>query len=161
MNAMALRHDDDSTHTTRREWLAHGAALAVLLGGSRPSLAHAEAAAELAFDATSFDDAMRALGGALPSTPRIALQLPAQADNGAFVSVSATSTLPGTEEISFLVATNPNPMVVRFTIPEGTEPFVGTRIKVAESGRVYAIVRARGQLYASWAECQVTTGGCA
>lgn len=145
---------------TRRQCLARGAALALLLGCSRPNAAHAEAAAELAFDAASFDDAMRALGGALPGSPQITLQLPALAENGAFVAVAATSTLPDTQEISFLVATNPNPMVVRFTIPEGTEPYVSTRVKVAESGRVYAIVKAGGKLYASWAECQVTVGGC-
>jgi sulfur-oxidizing protein SoxY len=55
---------------------------------------------------------------------------------------------------------NPNPLAVRFSLPEGTEPFVHTRIKLARSGTVYALVRAQGQLYALGRDVRVEKGGC-
>jgi len=56
---------------------------------------------------------------------------------------------------------NPQPLAVRFTIPEGTEPFVATRIRMAQSGTVYAAVRADTGLYATARAVQVIVGGCA
>jgi sulfur-oxidizing protein SoxY len=64
------------------------------------------------------------------------------------------------QEIFVVVEANPNPLCVRFTIPEGTEPFVSTRIKMAESSRIYAVVRADGKLYAAARATNVTVGGC-
>lgn len=115
---------------------------------------------ELAFGAVSMPEALRALGG-IPAVDReIVLTLPDLAENGAVVPVTVESHLPGTRDIFIVVEANPNPMVVRFTFPEGTEPFVSTRIKMAQTSQVYAVVRAEGRLYAARRETQVIVGGC-
>lgn len=119
--------------------------------------AHAEARA---FAASNFPDAIRALGGAPQPSGHITLQLPDVADNGAVVPVSVSSRLPGTREILIVVDGNPQPLAVRFTIPDGTEPFVATRIRMAGSGTVYAAVRTDDGLYAVARETEVSVSGC-
>ena len=44
--------------------------------------------------------------------------------------------------------------------PEGTDPFVNTRVKLAESSKVYALVKADGKYYYAAKEVKVTIGGC-
>jgi sulfur-oxidizing protein SoxY len=138
-------------------WALHASGL---LCAAQAGAANLEGGAQRAFDATSLDDALLALGGAPVPSQHITLTVPDSVDNGAFVPVDVSSALPGTHEICIVVATNPNPMVVRFNLPEGTEPAVSTRVKMAASGRVYAIVKARGGLYAAYRDTQVTVGAC-
>lgn len=116
---------------------------------------------ELAFGAESMPEALRALGSISAIESEIMLTVPDIAENGAMVPVEVDCRLPRTEEIFIVVASNPNPLVVRFTIPDGTQPFVSTRIKMAETSPVYAIVRAGGRLYSVSKNTQVTIGGCA
>ena len=151
----------DGETLCRRELLARGSLWAMLLACGWPTDAlAAPASVELAFDATSLERALHAMGQQQVSTQDIALTLPEIVEDGAFVAVSVTSALPGTREISIVVEHNPNPLVVQFTLPEGTEPYVATRVKVAASGRVYAVVQADGKVYSTFREVQVQRGGC-
>lgn len=115
---------------------------------------------DAAFDAKSFPEALRALGGMPQASAQIALDVPALAENGAVVPVVVSSTLPGSQEILILVDGNPQPVAARFTLPEGTEPFVATRIKLATSGTVIAAVRTDRGLFAAARAVEVTAGGC-
>jgi sulfur-oxidizing protein SoxY len=144
---------------TRRQALHGGVWAALLACGLEPAQA-GERTLEIAFDAQSLDEALGAMGGTLTRSPLIALQVPEQVDNGAFVPVAVHSALPQTQQICIVVASNPNPVVVRFTLPASTEPFVSTRIKVAESGRVYAVVRAGERLYCNHCDTRVSVGAC-
>lgn len=147
-------------HGSRRDVL--GCILVALLGHTVPGSARAAAGSiELAFDATSLDEALAAMGGVLPDSPLIVLTVPEAVENGAMVPVTVESGLPDTREIAIVVDSNPNPMVVSFALPEGTEPFVATRLKMAESGKVYAIVRAGGRLHACSRTTLVRLSGCA
>jgi sulfur-oxidizing protein SoxY len=142
--------------------LAQGGLWAALLTCGLPRAASAAAdPLELAFDATSLDRALQAMGEHQILSRDIVITLPDVAEDGAFVAISVGSALPGTSEISIVVEHNQNPLVVQFTLPEGTEPFVATRVKVAASGRVYAVVQADGKVYANYRELQVQRGGCA
>jgi sulfur-oxidizing protein SoxY len=47
-----------------------------------------------------------------------------------------------------------------FEIPPGTEPTITTRVKMAQTSNVYALVRAEGKFYFSAREIKVTLGGC-
>ena len=145
----------------RRQVLKHGAGLlaALLACGLLPERI-AMAAADQAFDAVTFDDALKSLGGVTQDSPQLTLAVPNLVENGAFVPVSVTSRLPGTQEICIVVELNPNPMVARFTILEGTDPFVATRVKVGQSCNIYAVVKAEGKLYSSMKHTDVTIGGC-
>ncbi len=152
----------------RRRWL-QGAGAAVSLGITGLPSAHAglpqPAQPWAAFAAQSFGDAVGALGaapdGKLATSALITLDVPAVADNGAYVPVTVTSALPGTREILLLVDGNPQPLAVRFDIPTGTEPFVATRLRMAASGSIYAAVRTDEGLFAAVRRVQVTVGGCA
>ena len=106
------------------------------------------------------DEALKALGGIPAVESQIVFTLPELVENGAVVPVSVESKLRGTSEIFIVVEANPNPMAARFTIPEGTEPFVATRIKVAQTCSVFALVRAEGKLYSASRLTKVTIGGC-
>jgi sulfur-oxidizing protein SoxY len=134
---------------------------ATLLIGSGAWVGSAGAtSAEDPFAATTVDDVLRAIGGLKAAGAAVDLDLPDAIENGALVPISVTSHLPATREILIVVEANPNPLVARFVIPDGTEPFIALRIKVAESCRVHAVVRAGGGHYAATQATQVTIGGC-
>jgi len=59
-----------------------------------------------------------------------------------------------------LVEKNPNPLSAVFMVPDGTEPAVQTRVKVAQTGLIYGVVEADGKLYKAAKETKVTLGGC-
>jgi sulfur-oxidizing protein SoxY len=144
----------------RRAALRGSLGAALLACGLARSGAALAADETLAFDATSVQDALSALGGIPAVGSEIVLTIPDTAENGALVPVSVACSLPGTREMFIVVESNPNPLVVRFSIPEGTEPFVATRIKMADTGNVYAVVKAQGKLYSACQRTQVTVGGC-
>ena len=96
---------------------------------------------------------------ATPSA-RIAIAAPAVADDGAVVPIEVTSDLPGVREIVLLFDGNPLPAAVAFTIPTGTEPYVATRIRMATSGSVHAVVRSDDGLFIASRAVEVVVGGC-
>jgi sulfur-oxidizing protein SoxY len=145
---------------TRRETLKFlGAAL--LAAGVFPwPEAHAAENDALAFGSGSLEGALRALGAALDSSTKIQLAVPDFVENGSVVPVEVTSQLPGSQTIFVLSEANPFPLVARFFVPEGTDPYVSTRIKVAESCNIYALVQADGRFYSAVKSTTVTVGGC-
>jgi sulfur-oxidizing protein SoxY len=146
---------------TRRQWMSRNLAAALMASGILGEhVAHA-AGDEFVFDAKSLDDALRAMGGIQSASNEIVLSVPEAVNNGAFVAVTLNSLLANTQEMSIIVEANPNPMAVRFSIPEGTEPTISTRVKLAETSRVYAIVKAGDRLYSTYKQIEVAVGGCA
>lgn len=115
---------------------------------------------DAAFEAKAFDAAFASLGGTPEPSSEITFMTPEIAENGAVVPVSITSKIPGTDQIAILVEVNPNPLAALFMIPEGTEPTVSTRVKVAQTGKLHAAVRAGGKWYSTSRETKVTLGGC-
>lgn len=146
----------------RRVILKAGGALGVLAAaGTWPLQALAKfARPEDAFKAEALDATFAALGGKPEKSDQIDLETPDIAENGAVVPVSVTSKLPGTEQIWLLVEKNPNPLAGGFMIPDNTEAFVQTRVKVAQTCDIYAVVKADGKLYMTANETKVTLGGC-
>jgi sulfur-oxidizing protein SoxY len=145
---------------TRREALQLiGAAL--LVPGMFPwTGARAAENLQLAFGSGSLEGALQALGVALDPSPKVRLAVPDFVDNGAVVPVEVTSELAGAQTIFVFSEANPFPLVARFSIPEGTDPYVSTRIKVAESCNVYALVQAEGRCFSAVKHTTVTVGGC-
>jgi len=114
-----------------------------------------------AFDAKSLKEALQAMGGLAPADSNlINLDVPETAENGATVPVIVESKLPRTEQIAILVDKNPTALVENWTIPEGTEGFISTRIKMAQTSTVIALVKADGKFYKVAKEVKVTAGGC-
>lgn len=132
--------------------------LAVL--GLLPGLALAGVGRE-AFEAKNLSDALDALGALIPEDSTfVKLTAPDVAENGAVVPVTVESTLNGTEQIYVLVDKNPTMLAARFVIPEGTEGFITTRIKMAQTSSVIALVKANGRFYRASKEVKVVQGGC-
>ncbi|MGV4428953.1 thiosulfate oxidation carrier protein SoxY, partial [Pandoraea pneumonica] len=72
----------------------------------------------------------------------VVLTAPDIAENGAVVPVAVTSKAPNTQSIAILIEKNPNTLAASFDIPDGTEPSVTTRVKMGQTSKVYALVKA-------------------
>jgi sulfur-oxidizing protein SoxY len=136
--------------------------LVAAAGWLRPGDALAADWNKAAFDAKTLDDTMKALGGSAPAQSKdIAfVSTPDIAENGAVVPIGITSSIPKTEAIAILVEKNPNPLAAIFEIPSGTDPAIGTRVKMAQTSNVYALVKADGKYFVASKEIKVTLGGC-
>jgi sulfur-oxidizing protein SoxY len=114
-----------------------------------------------AFDAASLNDALNALGAVAPAdNASIKLTAPEIAENGTSVPVTVECQFSGTEQIAILVEKNPTMLAASFAIPEGTEGFVSTKIKMAQTSAVIALVKANGKFYRVARDVKVTAGGC-
>jgi sulfur-oxidizing protein SoxY len=159
-----------TTLRQRRAMLKQSSLWALLASGSLVSMGTAEAASaaseDAAFGATTLQGALRGLCGVgalsdiAPAGAEVSLNLPELAENGAIVPITVASAMPGTQAIAIVVEHNPQPLVVQFKFPSGTEAFVATRIKLAASGRVYALVQAQDKLYAAYQDTTVVLSGC-
>ena len=130
------------------------------IGLVQPGIALAEWQ-KTAFDAKTMGEALDALGAAIPeNSAAIQLSAPQIAENGAVVPITVNSSLARTERIAILVDKNPNMLVAIFSIPEGTEGFITTRIKMAQTSSVVVLVKAAGKFYRTSQEVKVTAGGC-
>jgi sulfur-oxidizing protein SoxY len=112
------------------------------------------------FDLKNMDDILKNLGGNFAPSTEISINAPEIAENGAVVPISVTSSVLGTEKIAILVEKNPNPLSTRVTIPVGTEPSITTRVKMAGTSNVHALVQANGKWLIATKEIKVTLGGC-
>ena len=99
-------------------------------------------------------------GKTAEASDKITLDAPEIAENGAVVPVSVASTLPNVTAISILVLENPNTLAAAYKIPEGTDPTVSNRLKMAKTSKVVAVVESGGKLYSASKEVKVTVGGC-
>ena len=154
---------------TRRVALKAGSgatvyALAVAAGLIRPADALAQSSWNKgAFESKSLAEATKALGVpamAESAEVRFTNPTPDIAENGAVVPVTVTSGLPKTQSIAILIPRNPNTLIASFDVLDGMDPFVSTRVKMAETSDVYALVKADGRYYYAKKEIKVTIGGC-
>ncbi len=144
----------------RRLWLKGLAAfgLAVLV---TPLRALAAVWNKPAFESAQMDGALRGLGIVQAGPTRdVVLIAPDMAENGAIVQVEVESRIPNTEAIALLVEKNPTPLIANFMFSNGADPYVITRIKMAETSELKAIVKAGGQYYTVSRKVEVALGGC-
>ena len=151
--------------SNRREMMQRGFAVASLLAaaGAWPARVLAQAGwNKTAFEAKSVADVMQALGVAKPAESKdVVLSAPDIAENGAVVPVAASSALPGVKRILFLVEKNPNTLAGWFDLSDAIEASVSTRIKMAETSRVYAVATtADNRVLFAQKQVKVTLGGC-
>ena len=135
--------------------------IAIASGLMKPGSAWAEGWNKAAFDTKTLGDAVKALGGSAPAESKdITITSPDIAENGAVVPFTISSNLGKTESIAVLVEKNPNILAANFTIPDGTEPWVNSRVKMGQTSNVIALVKADGKYYYASKEVKVTLGGC-
>ena len=153
--------------TTRREWMksSGGVTLLALLaaaGWLKPEDALAQAWNKAAFEAKTMDEALKALGAGAPAASKdiTFVSTPDIAENGAVVPIGIASAIPKTEAIAILIEKNPSTLTANFDIPPGTDPAISTRVKMAQTSNVHALVKADGKYYVASKEIKVTLGGC-
>jgi len=140
-----------------------GAALLTVLAAAgiiKPGMALAEWN-KAAFDAKSMADTLKAMGVGSPADSKdVQVTGPDIAENGAVVPVGVSSTLPNVTMVAILIEKNPNALAATFTLPEGTEANVQTRVKMGQTSNVYALVKSDGKFFMATKEIKVTLGGC-
>ncbi len=77
------------------------------------------------------------------------------------LAAEVDSRFPAMEEIAIFAEKNPLPLICRFFIPEGTLPGVSLRLKLAETTRFRAVVKAGGKYYMAAREVKAVGEGCA
>jgi sulfur-oxidizing protein SoxY len=136
-------------------------AVAVAAGLLRPTEVLAAEWNKAAFEAKAVADALKAMGVSTPADSKdIQIKAPDIAENGAVVPVEVTSKIAGTEAIALLVEKNATPLVADFTLANGAEGYISTRIKMGQTSNVRVVVKAGGKYYAAVKEVKVTIGGC-
>src|SRR6266496_1478584 len=113
------------------------------------ALAFAQPWNKAAFETHSMAETMKALGGGDPAQSKdiVFFQTPDIAENGAVVPIGVTSNVPKTESIAILIEKNPNMLAAVFDIPAGTDSSLSTRVKMAQTSNVFALVKADGKYY--------------
>jgi sulfur-oxidizing protein SoxY len=147
----------------RRQFLKTGGLLGLLLwaGLLGPEDVLAEEWNRAAFEGKQPDDVIRVLGGiGARESAEVAILAPEIAENGAVVPLEVISKLDKTQSIAIVVEKNPNPLAANFSIPDGTLPDIQTRVKMAQTCNVYALVKANGKFYFAVKEIKITQGGC-
>ncbi len=144
----------------RRNVLKYTAVFGLMASSGLITLARAEEWNKAAFEGKSLDEVFKALGTGTPDKSAVVvMNAPDIAENGAVVPVGISTTLKA-QQMAILVEKNPGTLAAQFFIPAGTEPFMTTRIKMAQTSNVYALVKADGKWTMAVKEIKVTLGGC-
>ena len=135
--------------------------LAASAGMLRPLAAFAKPWDRKAFEAQALADALKELGlTKVRESQDVLVKAPEIAENGAQVPIEISTAIAGVESIYLFVDKNPQPFAGSFSFMNGAQPFLVTRIKMAESSMLRVIVRAGDNQYSASREVKVTIGGC-
>ena len=115
-----------------------------------------------AFFATTCDEAVAAAfgGEAVEESDHVQLEAKEIAENGATVPVAVRTDLEGPFTVTLFSVNNPTPAVGRFEMSPQLDGYLSTRIKMAKTGDLVAVVTAGGRHYSARRRIQVTAGGC-
>ena len=90
----------------------------------------------------------------------IMIKAPDIAENGGVVPVTVSTELDKVKKISILVENNPNPLTSSFDINDQLNPYVSTRVKMAKTSNITAIVTTDNGYFRASRNIKVTIGGC-
>lgn len=114
-----------------------------------------------AFQATKLQEAMAALQISNVSlSSDIQIIAPDKAENGAVVQIEVTSRIANTESIAIFVENNPTALIANFVFSEGADGFVVTRIKMAETSDVQAVIKSGNRYFSAKKRVEVLENGC-
>lgn len=115
-----------------------------------------------AFQQTEYDAAIASLFGSEPiqDSAEVTITAKAQADNGASVPIQVDTQLPAPLTITLFSPGNPTPALSRFHLTPELRGHLKTRVKMAKSGDVVAVVSSGGRHYRASKPIMVSAGGC-
>ncbi len=114
-----------------------------------------------AFETVKLSEALNSLGVAdLKPSTAINIIAADRAENGAVVQIEIVSHIPNTESIAILIAGNPTPLIANFLLQNGAQGHVVTRVKMAQTSDVIAVIKANGVYYQHKKNVVVLEDGC-
>jgi sulfur-oxidizing protein SoxY len=116
-----------------------------------------------AFEAKHTEQVLTALQAtAVPVSSDLNIDAPQKAENGAVVQVAIDSTQSNITSLRLLADANPTPLIASFELGKQVLPKLVTRIKLAQSGDLIALVQqASGQFQQQRRSVIVLEDGCA
>lgn len=146
----------------KRKFLIHSSGLLTLSLASKVPSVFAEWN-ESHFVHKSLDELLISLTDSTTPTSSedIRIKAPEIAENGAVVPITVNSTLANVTQISIIVDNNPAPLTSTFDINPQLEAYVSTRVKMAKSSNIIALVSTEdNKFYTASKSIKVTIGGC-
>jgi thiosulfate oxidation carrier complex protein SoxZ len=114
-----------------------------------------------AFESTKLDQTLKNLGvSESKASSAIDIIVADRAENGAVVQIEVLCNIPNTESIAILIAGNPTPLIANFILQHGAPAHVVTRVKMAQSSDVMALIKADGVFYQHKKNVVVLEDGC-
>jgi sulfur-oxidizing protein SoxY len=161
-----IKMDDDlRPWVKRRMWLKAGLAFAAMPLWLVSRKVEAATWFAQAFEAKQTEQVMAALEAtAVPVSPDLQIDAPQKAENGAVVQVELTSHHPAgsVRSLRLLADANPTPLIASFELGKQVLPKVVTRVKLAQSGEVIALLQqVNGQFQQQRRQVVVLEDGCA
>jgi len=117
---------------------------------------------QAAFASQDLGSALKArLGSSAPETnDAVRIKAPDLAENGAVVPVTVETSLPNVTAIAIVAAGNERPLVASFVLGPAALPYVSTRVKMAKTADLIAVVKQGERLFINIKNVKVTIGGC-
>jgi thiosulfate oxidation carrier complex protein SoxZ len=114
-----------------------------------------------AFETTQLKEVLDALGVSnAVNSQEIEIIAADRAENGAVVQVEVISRIPNTESISIMIEGNPTPLIANFSLQNGAQGHVVTRVKMAKTSDIQAIIKASGKIFTHSKNVMVLEDGC-
>jgi len=115
-----------------------------------------------AFDANTVDEIILALFEShdVEESQKININAPKIAENGKVVPIEIKADFLSVDSITIIGDKNPIPLIGQFNFFDNAEGYVKTRVKLAGTSNVVAVVKAEGKLYVARRSVKVTLGGC-
>lgn len=92
--------------------------------------------------------------------PAVELDVPSIGESADVVPVSVSTSLDDVESITIVAEKNPNPVIASFRLDPALEPYVATRMRLAESGDVSALVMSGKTVHRTTKSVKIGLGGC-
>ena len=115
-----------------------------------------------AFQTEEFGPTLDALFGTreIATSDAIHIRAADLAENGAVVPVKVETDFERAKSITLLASKNPVPLIAQFVFADNVQPYVATRVKLAESSELIAIVDTDSGPLMAAKFIEVTIGGC-
>ncbi len=147
---------------TKRNFLYQAVALAVLPVATSFNKVFADWQEQL-FNHKDVTEVIASLTNNIHATQTsdITIKAPEIAENGAVVPITVSTDITNVNKISILVDNNPSPLTSSFDINPQLEAYVSTRVKIAKSSNIIAVISTTDkQHFSSSKSIKVTIGGC-
>jgi len=95
-----------------------------------------------------------------PLSAAVEIKIPSMVEVADMVPVTVMTTLDNIESITIVADDNPNPIIAYYRFSPQLWPYLATRVRLAKSGNVHALVKAKGTVHRATKHIDISIGGC-